>query len=127
MKASLPGGFFFANFEIMNSLAFIAIITLDELCMTLCAFQGSDPFSESYPFHMCRVVYRIPLSFLGFPVTQMVKNLPAMQEIWVRSLGQEDPLEKGMATHSSILAWRISWTEEPSGLQSLGLQRVRHD
>ena len=47
-----------------------------------------------------------------------------MQEIWVRSLDQEDPLEKGIATHSSILAWRISWTEEPGGLQSLGSQRV---
>ena len=57
----------------------------------------------------------------------MVKNLPAMQETQVRSLGQEDPLEKGMATHSSILAWRIPWTEEHSGLQSMGLQRVGHD
>jgi len=57
----------------------------------------------------------------------MVKNLPAMQEAQVRSLGQEDPLEKGMATHSSILAWRTPWTEEPGGLQSLGLQRVGHD
>jgi len=57
----------------------------------------------------------------------MVKNLPAMQEIWVWSLGQEDPLEEDMATHSSILAWRISWTEEPGGLQSTGLQRVGHD
>ena len=56
----------------------------------------------------------------------MVKNLPAMQETWVQSLGQEDPLEKGMAAHSSILAWRIPWTEEPAGLQSMGLQRVRH-
>ena len=56
-----------------------------------------------------------------------VKNLPAMQEAQVRSLGQEDPLEKGMATHSSILAWRTPWTEEPGGLQSLGLQRVGHD
>ena len=54
----------------------------------------------------------------------MVKNLPAMQETWVRSLGQEDPLEKGMATHYSIPAWRIPWTEEPGGLQSTGLQRV---
>ena len=52
----------------------------------------------------------------GFPVIQMVKNLPAMQETWVRSLGWEDPLEKGMATHSSILAWRIPWTEAPGGL-----------
>ena len=56
----------------------------------------------------------------------MVKNLPAMQETWVRSLGWEDPLEKGMATHSSILAWRILWTEEPGGLQSMGSQRVTH-
>ena len=59
-------------------------------------------------------------------MTQTVKNLPAMQETWVRSLGQDDPLEKGMATHSSILAWRITWTEETGGLQSMGPQRVGH-
>ena len=53
-------------------------------------------------------------------LTQMVKNLPAMQETWVQFLGWEDPLEKGMATHCSILAWRIPWTEEPGGLQSMG-------
>ena len=58
---------------------------------------------------------------------QMVKNLPAMQEIQVQSLGQEDPLEEEMTTHSSILAWRIPWTEEPGGLQSMGLQRVGYD
>ena len=52
----------------------------------------------------------------------MVKNPPTMQETWVRFLGQEDPLEKGMATHSSIVAWRIPWIEEPCGLQSMGLQ-----
>ena len=57
----------------------------------------------------------------------MVKNLPAMRETRVQSLGQEDLLEKGMATHSSIHAWRISWTEEPGGLQSTGSQRVRHN
>ena len=56
----------------------------------------------------------------------MVKNPPAMQETWVQSLGQEDSLEEGMATHSSILAWRIPWTEEPGGLESIGSQRVRH-
>ena len=56
----------------------------------------------------------------------MVKNLPAMQETWFRSLGQEDPLEKGMATHSSILAQIIPWTKEPGGLQALGSQKVRH-
>ena len=59
-------------------------------------------------------------------VAQMVKNLPAVQETCVRSLGQEDPLEKKMAIHSSILAWRIPWTEEPGRLRSMVLQRVRH-
>ena len=57
-------------------------------------------------------------------VAQTVKNLPAMQETWVRSQGWDDPLEKRMATHSSILAWRIIWTEEPGGLQSMGSQRL---
>ena len=57
----------------------------------------------------------------------MVKNLPAMRETWVQSLGWEDSLEKEMAPQSSILAWRIPWTEEPGGLQSMELQRVRHD
>ena len=60
-------------------------------------------------------------------VAQMVKNPPAMQETWVGSLGREDPLEKEMATPSSILAWRIPWAEEPGGLQSMGLQRVGHN
>ena len=60
-------------------------------------------------------------------VAQLVKNLPAVQESWVRSLEWEDPLEEGMATHSSILAWRIPRTEELGGLQSLGSQRTRHD
>ena len=60
-------------------------------------------------------------------VAQSVKNLPAVQETRVRSLGWEDPLEKEMATHSSILAWKISWTKEPRGLQYMELQRVGHD
>ena len=60
-------------------------------------------------------------------VAQSVNNLPAVQETRVRSLGWEDPLENKMATHSSILAWKISWTEEPDGLQSMGSQRVGHD
>ena len=60
-------------------------------------------------------------------VAQTVKILPVMQETWVQSLGQEDPLEKAMATHSSIFAWRIPWTEEPGGLQFTGSQRVGHD
>ena len=60
-------------------------------------------------------------------VAQMLKCLPAMQETWVQSLGREDPLEKEMATHSSILAWKSPWTKEPGGLQSIGSQRVRHN
>ena len=60
-------------------------------------------------------------------MVQMVKNLPAMQETLVQSLGLEDPLEKGMATHSSILAWKIPWTEEPGGLRSIGSLGVGHN
>ena len=60
-------------------------------------------------------------------MAQTVKNPPAVHETWLQSLGGEDPLEKGMATHSSILAWKIPWTEEPGGLRSMGLQRVGHD
>ena len=74
----------------------------------------------------------VPL-FVGFvdlPGGSAVKNLPAMQEtqeMWVQSLGWEDPLEEEMATHSSILAWKIPWTEEPDGLQSMEFQRMGHD
>ena len=64
---------------------------------------------------------------MGFLNGSVVKNPPAMQENCIQLQGQEDPLEKGMATHSSILAWRIPWTEEPGGLQSMGSQRVGHD
>ena len=60
-------------------------------------------------------------------MVQTVKNLPAMQETQVQSLSQEDPLEKGMATHFSVLAWKIPWAEEPGGLQTVGSQRVAHD
>ena len=59
-------------------------------------------------------------------MSQQVNNLPAMQEMWVQSLGQEDPMEKGMATHSNVLAWRTLWTDEPGRLQSMGSQRVGH-
>ena len=74
------------------------------------------------------------MAFLGFSLysicASVVKNQPAVQEMkdmWVQSLGQEDPLEEGMATHPSILAWRLSWTEEPDRLQSIGSQRLGHD
>ena len=64
---------------------------------------------------------------MGFPVGSNIKNLPAMLETQLQSLGQEDSLEEGIATHSSILAWRIPWTEEPDVLQSMGLQSVGHN
>ena len=79
--------------------------------------------------NMCQSLFGQPnkLSLLASLVIQMVKNSPAVQETWVQFLGQEHPLKKRMATHSSILAWRIPWTEEPGGLQSMGTQRVRHN
>ena len=89
------------------------------LSKRLCLFQ---PMSSD--------LRRLTCSFGACLMAQLIKNLPAKRETpeaWVQSLGQEDPLQKGMATHSTILAWRIPWTEEPSGLQSLGSQRVRHD
>ena len=70
---------------------------------------------------------KILTSEMGFPGGSDVKHLSAMLETWVRFLGQEDPLEKEMATHSSTLAWKIPWTEKPGKLQSMGSQRVRHD
>ena len=69
--------------------------------------------------------YVCAIHTMGFPVAQMVKILPAIQETWLRSLGWEDHLQKGMATHSSILTWRIPWTEEPGGLQSIGLAEIQ--
>ena len=78
---------------------------------------------------MANPIYRFSIEFSIGPslVAQMVQNLPVMQETQVQALGWEDPLEKGMATHSGILTWRIPWTEEPGRLQSMGLQRVRHN
>ena len=77
---------------------------------------------------VCVCIYVYIYTHIGFPVDSDGKNiLPAMQETWTRSLGWEDPLEGSMATHSSIVAGKIPWTEEPGGLQSMGLQRVGHD
>ena len=93
--------------------------------LVLCLFRFS---SISFIKVFCQEVLHILIySRLGFPGGSVVKNLSAIQETWVWSLGQEDPLQKRMATHSCILAWRIPWTEEPGGLQSKGSQRVRHN
>ena len=79
-------------------------------------FENNFTFVRIWPYFL--LLYSVGASL----VVQTVKNLPAMQETWVQSLGWEDPLEKEMATHSSILAWKIPWTEVPGGLQSIGLQ-----
>ena len=92
--------------------------------------QEVFPNQELNPglLHCRKILY--PLSQVGLGaslVAQRLKRLPALRETWVQSLDREDPLEKEMATHSSTLAWRIPWTEEPGGLQSMGSQRVGHD
>ena len=75
---------------------------------------------------MIRIKHLYITIVVGFHGSSVVKNLPAEQETWIGSLGQEDPLEEEMATHSSILAWRILWTEEPGGMLSVGSYRVGH-
>ena len=84
---------------------------------------------EQEPLQRCSIDAAVYISLSALPgfLGGSVKNLPAVQGTRIQSLGQEDPPEKGMTTYSSILAWRIPWTEEPDGLQSMGLQRVRHD
>ena len=85
------------------------------------------PVSFIDPVSNTNMIKQYSIGILTSLVAQMVKKPPAMQETWVWSLGWEDPLGEGMATHSSILAWSIPWTEEPCGLQSMGSQRVKHD
>ena len=83
-----------------------------------------------FPWHSAQIILGVNKDEVGFPGGSVANILPAMQELqetWVQSLGQEDPLEEGMATHSSIVSWRIPWTEEPGGLQTTGAQRVRYD
>ena len=90
----------------------------------------SDFGSEDCRFESCHSYKGMSCFLRAYLVAQAVKNPPVMQkpqEMQVRSLGQEKPMEEEMATRSSILAWRISWTEEPSGLQSMGLQRVENN
>ena len=94
---------------------------------------GKYSVGQKVHFFSSKMVQKSQMNFMpnpismDFPVAQTVKNMPMIQETRVQSLGWEDPLEKGMASYSSILAWRIPWTEEPVRLQSVGLQRVRHD
>ena len=76
---------------------------------------------------MSAFLFNLHVEYRAFLVAQLVKKLPVVQEMWVQSLGQKDPLEKEMVIHSTILAWKIPWTEELGGLQNIWLQRVGHD
>ena len=89
-----------------------------------CIINGVAKSRTQLSVNTVHTLYTVSKSFPG---GAEVKNLPAIQETWVQPLGGEDLLEKEMATHASILAWRIPWTEEPAGLQSMGSQRVGHD
>ena len=115
---------------IMDTIVlFLLVAFSSSLAYMLCPFSSSPFMFHIIPFYV-RVCYQIEGSdsyFGASLVAQTVKNLSVMQETQVRSLGQEDPLEEDMATHSSLLACRIPWTEEPDGLQSMGSQKVRHN
>ena len=106
------------------TLKFPSVTTVHTLLITFA------PLNCCFYFEILSLIYVVCLHLEVYlwrwasVVAQMVKNPPAMQETWVQSLDREDPLEEGMATHSSILAWRIPWTEKPGGLQSMKLQRV---
>ena len=107
------------------------------VCTTRATWEAGSNKTQrkdiGHPLTMYKAPYLSQIFFIiyiwlkDFPAAQIVKNLPAMQETRVQFLGQEDPLEKGMATHSNILAWRIPWTEKPGRLQFMGSQRVRHN
>ena len=127
---------FFSSF-ILISCSFLFVFVLLPLCICYLYFSlagkestcnagdpSSIPGSGRSPGE--RISYPLQYSW-AYLMIQKVKNLPAMRETWVQSLGWEGSLEVGMATQSRIIAWRIPWTEEPGGLQSMGSQRVRHD
>ena len=113
--------FFLQNLILSFNIHFSLLSLVTEPHTLACYIYQGEGMGRRYGLTTCQ----IPL--WGFPGGAVVKNLPAMQETRVRSLGREDPLEKEMATHSSILARRIPWMEEPGRLQSTGLERVRHD
>ena len=107
-----------------SSTLALKIPRMEEPCRLQSTGRKESDTTEQLHLHFTTIYGNIPLISL---MAQMVKYLPSMWEIRVRSLGWEDSLEKEMATHSSTLVWKIPWTEEPSRLQSVGLQRVRHD
>ena len=109
---------------------FISVTLGDRSKKILLQFMSKSvlPIFSSKSFIVSNLTFRSWIHFeFIFVVAHMVKNLLAVQETWVWAMGQEDPLEMGMATHSSILAWRIPWVEEPGKIQSMGSQRVQYD
>ena len=95
---------------------------------SLSLWQSIEQSFMCYTIGPCWLsILNIALCTWDFPIAQIIRKLPAMQKTWVQSLGQEDPLEKEVATHFSILAWRIPWTEDLGGLQSMGSQRGTHN
>ena len=114
--------------SILQLVAYLCVTTLRYWCKPKHRWkklQSESSWLKCFFFFL--IYWYVFYLFRDSLVAQIVKKLPAMQETWVRSLGLEDPLEKGVATHSSILAWRIPCTEELGGLRSMGLQRVGHD
>ena len=112
-------GSFQRSYQSQNDLSVRYWSLIFSLKNTACPISRTDfSFTDD-----CKLAVQLIASLMA----QTVKNLPEMQETWIQSLGWDDPLEKEMATHSSILAWRTPWTEEPGGLQSMGVQRVGHN
>ena len=110
--------------ELTPKSVWIQLISLDHIISTSMPLPHKGKVSTKWGDRFSNIVI---INIWASLVAQPVKNPPAMQEIWVRSLDWEDSLEKGMATLSNILAWRIPWTEEPGGLQFMGLQRVGYE
>ena len=107
-------------------------IKKNQTCPALITYWMNNQFQNIKSFIIILMTFTIANTYTALTtltcfMAQMVKNLPAMQDTWVRSLVWEGPLEKGMATHSTVLAWRISQTEKPGSLQSMGSQRAGHD
>ena len=114
-----------------NEIQWAPCLLCDFIHVTVVDLKSPRRSLKSHLLHHCSWVHMLLFSscyypFLGFPGGAMVKELPTVWET-CQSLSQEGPLEKGVASHSNILAWRIPWTEEPGGLQSMGSQRVRHN
>ena len=115
-----------ANSEYVLGSFFFFLIKLGDCLGILCFYLKILLPLEKLEKDIYVQNFTLAIFFWGFPSDSVVKSLP-IQEMRIQSLGGEDPLEKEMATHSSIPAWRIPWTEEPGGLHSMGLQRVRHN